>query len=79
MWVADHETEILARLRLVTKSDFYDKNGKKIYPKVFYIKRFHGDIVEEHVPHANYDWRRWREWVVNKSFFVEKQEPDLGS
>ena len=73
MWVADHNTDILKELRVVTRDDFYDTKGRKTYPETFYIHSFHRDVVEEHRQHGNYDWTKWREYTAAKRMYVKKQ------
>jgi hypothetical protein len=73
-WVADHDLSILSELRIVTRDDFYDSKGKKIYPEVFFIHSFaREDVIEEHKPNGKgYDWTRWRVFSQNKRMYVKK-------
>jgi len=74
MWVADHSTDLLKDLRIVTRDDFYDKNGHKVYPETFYIHGFHReDVIEEHKPTGrDYDWGRWKPFTQSKRMYVKK-------
>ena len=73
MWVADHSLDVLPTLRIVTRDDFYDKNGHKIAPTVFYIHSFNReDVIEEHKPHPNYDWTRFKPFTQSLRMYVKK-------
>ena len=74
MWVADHSLDILPTLRIVTRDDFYDSKGRKIYPAVFYVHSLvREDVIEEHKPTGrDYDWGRWKPFTQSKRMYVKK-------